>query len=278
MRASAFSEWAAAKAKMATAEANWRYAQGLPGENEIEIAEGNLVLAQAQYEDALREWERLKDGPDPDDIAAAEARIAAIEATVDLINLHAPFDGTITEIRSKSGDQIAPGAVSFRIDDFSHLLVDVEIPEIDINRLRVGMPARISFDAISEKEYEGIITQVAQVANITAGIVNFTVTLELTNADELVRPGMTAAVNIIVSEIEDVLVIPNRAVRLLDGQRVVYLLKPGETVPNPVNITIGSTSDLQSEVIEGNIKEGDVIVLNPPTEFMPQGGPFGGGF
>jgi HlyD family secretion protein len=89
---------------------------------------------------------------------------------------------------------------------------------------------------------------------------------------------MTAAVNIIVSEIEDVLVIPNRAVRLLDGQRVVYLLKPGETVPNPVNITIGSTSDLQSEVIEGNIKEGDVIVLNPPTEFMPQGGPFGGGF
>ena len=278
MRASAFSEWAAAKAKMATAEANWRYAQGLPGESEIEIAEGNLVLAQAQYEDALREWERLKDGPDPDDIAAAEARIAAIEATVDMINSRAPFDGTITEIRSKRGDQITPGAISFRIDDLSHLLVDVEIPEIDINSLKIGMPARISFDAIGEKEYEGIITQVAQVANITAGIVNFTVTLELTNPDDLVRPGMTAAVNIIVSEIEDVLVIPNRAVRLLDGQRVVYLLKSGETVPSPVNITIGSTSDLQSEIIEGNIKDGDVIVLNPPTEFMPQGGPFGGGF
>lgn len=278
MRASAFAEWAAAKAQMNRAEANWRYAQGLPSESEKEIADGNLVLAQAQYADALREWERLKDGPDPDDIAAAEARIAAIEATIDMINLHTPFDGTITEIRSKTGDQIAPGAVSFRIDDLSHLLVDVEIPEIDINSLKVGMPARISFDAINDKEYEGIITQVAQVANITAGIVNFTVTLELTNADELVRPGMTAAVNIVVSEIEDVLVIPNRAVRLLDGQRVVYILKPGELIPNPVNITIGSTSDLQSEVIAGSIKEGDVIVLNPPTEFMPQGGPFGGGF
>jgi HlyD family secretion protein len=67
-------------------------------------------------------------------------------------------------------------------------------------------------------------------------------------------------------------------VRLKNGQRVVYILKPGELVPNAVDITIGSTSDLQSEVIEGNIKEGDIIVLNPPTDMMPQGGPFGRGF
>jgi HlyD family secretion protein len=278
VRAGAFAEWAAAKTIAARAEANWRYTMGLPGEMEIEIADGNLVLAQAQYNDALREWERLKDGPDPDDIAAAEARIAAIEATIDLINLRAPFDGFLTEIRSKSGDQVAPGTISFRIDDLEHLLVDVEIPEVDINRISTGMIARISFDAINGKEYEGTITQVAQVANVTAGIVNFTVTLELNNADESVRPGMTAAVNIVINEIEDVLVIPNRAVRLRDGQRVVYVLKPGELLPAPVNITIGAISDLQSEIIAGDLKEGDVIVLNPPVEFSPQGGPFGGGF
>ncbi|MDO9086601.1 MAG: efflux RND transporter periplasmic adaptor subunit [Anaerolineaceae bacterium] len=278
VRAGAFAEWAAAKTIAARAEANWRYAQGLPGEMEIDIADGNLVLAQAQYNDALREWERLKDGPDPDDIAAAEARIAAIEATIDLSNLRAPFDGTLTEIRSKSGDQVAPGAISFRIDDLDHLLVDVEIPEVDINRVKTGMTTRISFDAITGNEYEGVITQVAQVANVTAGIVNFTVTIELTDADESVRPGMTAAVNIVINEIQDVLVIPNRAVRLRDGQRVVYILKPGELIPTPVEITIGATSDLQSEVIAGDLKLGDVIVLNPPTEFSPQGGPFGGGF
>jgi HlyD family secretion protein len=278
VRAGAFAEWAAAKTLAARAEANWRYAQGLPSEMEIDIADGNLVLAQAQYNDALREWERLKDGPDPDDKAAAEARIAAIEATIDLINLRAPFDGTLTEIRSKSGDQVAPGAISFRIDDLDHLLVDVEIPEVDINRVKTGMTTRISFDAITGNEYKGVITQVAQVANVTAGIVNFTVTIELTDADESVRPGMTAAVNIVINEIQDVLVIPNRAVRLRDGQRVVYILKPGDLLPTPVNITIGATSDLQSEVIAGDLKLGDVIVLNPPTEFSPQGGPFGGGF
>jgi len=156
--------------------------------------------------------------------------------------------------------------------------VDVEIPEVDINRVKTGMTTRISFDAITGNEYKGVITQVAQVANVTAGIVNFTVTIELTDADESVRPGMTAAVNIVINEIQDVLVIPNRAVRLRDGQRVVYILKPGDLLPTPVNITIGATSDLQSEVIAGDLKLGDVIVLNPPTEFSPQGGPFGGGF
>lgn len=276
-RASALAEWAAAKANAARAEANWRYAQGLPSQNEIDIAEGNLALAQAQYNDALREWERLKDGPDPDDIAAAEARIAALEATLDMKNLRAPFAGTITEIRSKVGDQVAPGTVSFRIDDLSRLLVDVEIPEIDINRIKEGMKARISFDAVNDKEYEGVVTQVAQVANITAGIVDFTITIELTDADESVRPGMTAAVNIVIEEIEDVVIIPNRAVRLLEGQRVVYVLKPGELVPSPVEITIGASSDLQSEVIEGDIEVGDTLVLNPPTEFNPpNGGPMGG--
>ncbi len=279
IRASAFAEWAAAKAQMDRAEANWRYAQGLPDAEEIAIADGNLALAQAQYDDAVREWDRLKDGPDPDDIDAAKARISAIEATLGLVDLQAPFDGTVTEVQSKIGDQVTPGTTSFRIDDLSHLLVDVEIPEIDINRLQVGMTANISFDAISDKEYEGVITQVAQVATISAGIVNFTVTLELTNPDKDVLPGMTAAVNIVVSEIENVLTIPNRAVRLLDGQRVVYVLDPGEMMPSPVDITIGSTSDLYSEVIEGTIKEGDVIVLNPPTDFTNSSrGPFGGGF
>ena len=279
MRASAFAEWAAAKAQMDRAEANWRYAQGLPDAEEIAIADGNLVLAQAQYDDALREWNRLKDGPDPDDIIAAKARIAAIEASLGMVDLRAPFNGTVTEIQSKVGDQITPGTISFRVDDFSHLLVDVEIPEIDINRLQVGMTAKISFDAINGKEYEGTITQVAQVANISAGIVNFTVTIELTNTDEEVLPGMTAAVNVVVSEIEDVLIIPNRAVRLLDGQRVVYILKPGEVMPTAVKVTIGSTSDLQSEVIGGDVKEGDVLVLNPPIDFMnsnPGNNPFGG--
>jgi HlyD family secretion protein len=103
------------------------------------------------------------------------------------------------------------------------------------------------------------------------------VTVELTDADELVKPGMTAAVTITVKEITAALLVPNRAVRVVDGQRVVYVLKEGQ--PVAVNIRLGATSDSYSEVVGGDLQEGDLIVLNPPsTSFGPgNGGPSGGG-
>lgn len=267
VRAAALSEWAAAKQVLARSEANYRYLLTDPDETEIAVADGNLALAQAEYEEALREWERLKDGPDPDDVKVAQVRIDSIEATIDSANLRAPFNSTITDILSKEGDQVNPGTVSFRIDDLSRLLVDVEISEIDINEIHVGLPVTITFDAIQGQEYQGSVVEVARVGTVVANVVNFTATIELENPDEKVLPGMTAAVNIVVDEVEDVLLVSNRAVRLKEGKRVVYVLRPGQVNPEAVEITIGATSDFQSEIIGGDIKVGDVIVLNPPMEF-----------
>jgi len=61
-------------------------------------------------------------------------------------------------------------------------------------------------------------------------------------------------------------------VRLKDGKRVVYILKDG--VPVAVEITLGASSDTNSEVLSGDLKEGDLIILNPPLEFESQGPPF----
>ncbi len=270
-RMNAYSRYLAAQRNLQRAQANLNYLQGLPDTLEIEKADANLAVAEANLKEAEREWERLKDGPDPDDIRAAEARIAAIEATLAQVRLRAPFNGTITEVNIKPGDQVNPGALAFRIDDLSHLLVDVQVPEIDINRIRVGQPARLTFDAIPGKEYNGKVVQVGQVGTAVAGVVNFTVTIELENADQAVRPGMTAAVNIVVDQIENALIIPNRAVRLRDGKRVVFLLKDGTATPVPV--TLGAISDAYSEVLDGEIKEGDAVILNPPAQIEANGPP-----
>ena len=109
--------------------------------------------------------------------------------------------------------------------------------------------------------------KVSQAGTIVGGVVNFTVTVELTNADELVKPGMTAAVNIVVKEINDAVLVPNRAVRLVDGNRVVYVT--GEDgMPEKVEIRLGASSDTMSVVVGGDLQEGDQIILNPPAEFQ----------
>ena len=93
------------------------------------------------------------------------------------------------------------GTVGFRVDDLSSLLVDVEISRSDINSIAVGQPVTLTFDAILGSEYHGEVVQVSQAGSVVQGVVNFTVTVEITDADEQVKPGMTAAVNITVKEL-----------------------------------------------------------------------------
>ena len=245
--------------------------KGLASAETIADADEDLALKEAQLNDARRRYERLKDGADPAEVSAAEARIAAAQSTLNLAFIAAPFDGTVTQAEPAVGDQASTGAVAFRVDDLSHLLVDVQVSEVDINTLSIGQTAALTFDAILGKEYHGEIAEVGQAGDNVQGVVNFTVTIELTDADELVKPGMTAAVNIVVQEVKDVVLVPNRAVRLVDAERVVFVLVNG--IPQQVKVELGSSSDTMSVLVGGDLKEGDEIILNPPSV---SGSPFGG--
>lgn len=245
--------------------------RGYASPETIAEADRDLALAEAKLEDARRELDRLMKGEESDAVNAARARVAAAESTLNLARLIAPFDGTITQASPKIGDQVVPGTVGFRVDDLSSLLVDVQVSEVDINSLAIGQNAILAFDAVLNREYHGKVVEVGQAGDTVGGVVSFTVTVELTDADEQVKPGMTAAVSVIVEEVQNTLLVPNRAVRLVDGERVVYVLKDG--IPQPVKITLGASSDTMSVLVEGDLNEGDLIVLNPPSF---TGGPFGG--
>ena len=261
----------------ALATVNWY--KGKPTANDVAEVDAKLAVAQAQFDDATREWNRLKDGPDPLDIAAAQARVDAIQATLNLAQITTPFAGTITRADPKIGDQVSPSTSAFRLDDLSHMLVDVQVSEVDINNVGPDQNVLLTFDANPGQEYQGKVVKVGQVGSPTQGAVNFVVTVELVDPDESVKPGMTAAVTINVEELDNVLLIPNRAVRFQEGKRVVYVLRNG--VPTPIDIQLGSTSDTYSEMVSSELKEGDEIILNPPTfTFGPGGGGggmFGGG-
>ena len=236
-----------------------------------------IALLEAQLSDAQDRYADIQDGPDSDDIAAAEARVAAAQATLDSAFISAPFDGVLSEVIVKPGDLVGPGSVAFKLDDLSRLFVDVEVSEVDINRIKVGQDVELFFDAVLAREYHGVVTEVALVGTTVQGVVSFKVTVELLDADAEVRPGMTAGVNLVVSKLEDVLQVPNRAVRVLEGERVVYIVDAATGLPKSVSILLGASSDTHSEVAGGDLKEGDEIVLNPPTDFSSffQGGPPG---
>ena len=254
------------------------------GADEIEMAilDANVSVATANLEATEREYERVKDGPDPEDVILAETRIAAAQATLDQATITAPFTGVITSVDILPGDLVTPSTLGFRIDHLQSLLVDVSVSEVDINQIDIGQPVTLEFDAILGKEYQGEVVEVSPVGVQQQGLVSFEVTIQLIDADEDVRPGLTAAVQIVVRQVKDALIIPNRAVRWVKGEQVVYLAADKDNITEAsleiVSVTLGASSDDFSELIDGEIKEGDLVILNPPSisifdEMEPGGGP-----
>jgi HlyD family secretion protein len=245
--------------------------RGYADETEKAKADEDLALKQGQLEDAQRAYDRLKDGPNAQDIAAAEAKVAAAQATLNQAMITAPFNGLLTDASVLAGDQVAAGKMAFQVDDLSHLLIDVDISKWTL----AFRSERIVNSMQAAQDYHGGAISVA--GSRRSGGANFKVTVELSDADELVKPGMTAAVLIQVRNVEDALLVPNRAVRVVDAKRVVYTLAEDGSL-TPVEVRLGATSDTHSEVVGGDLQEGDQVVLNPPAtaNFGPGNGPGNG--
>jgi HlyD family secretion protein len=277
-------ERAAAESALGAAQARARqlkwmldYYRGAPDANDIALAEGTLQVAKANLADAQRVYNQYKDGPKVTDIQLAQNRITMVQAAAKLAHLDAPFDGTVTNLDVAVGDMVAPGTFAMRIDNLSALYVDLQVSEVDINRIQIGQPSTLTFDAVSGQTYNGEVTDIGRAGTTVGGVVNFLVTVQLSNTDEKVKPGMTAGAVITISQLNNVLMVPSRAVRTVSGKRVVYVLDSKNALV-PVIIEIGSQADTMVEVTKGDLKEGDVVVINPPSNPLTnmQGGPGGG--
>lgn len=240
----------------------YNYLIGEATDLESSQAQADLALAERGLIDAQEELERLFAGPTEAEVSALEAHVAAALVTLNQAFVDAPFSGTITLVAAQVGDLVNAGDVAFQLDNLETLYVDVNINEMDISNVKAGQAATIRFDALKELEFEGQVVRVGLNGDASSGVVNYLVTVEVLAVDESIMTGMTAEVNIIVSESEAALLIPNEAVRLVDGVQVVYMM---DTVKGlqPVPIQLGSSSDTHSVVIKGKLTAGDLIVLNP---------------
>jgi HlyD family secretion protein len=198
-----------------------------------------------------------------DDIAAAEARVQALTNTINGSKIIAPFDGTITDIFAASGDHIANGDSAIQLDNLSTMVVDVTVSEVDINTVNVGDPASITFDAIPSKTYQGTVTQVGDSGTTSSGVVRFNVTVTLSDIDEQVKPGFSAVTTILTDQVNNVLLIPTAAIRTINNEKMVIVMRDG--VPTPVAVVLGPASDAFTALVSGDIQEGDLVVATIDT-------------
>ncbi len=265
-----------------TAQANLNYCLADYTEREIAEAELQVELAEARVSELQSDVAVLSEGPDPDQVTILETQLQVAQKRLESSQIEAPIDGVVTDLPMQVGDVVQIGARALQIDNLSQLYLDVQISEVDIALVGVGQKAELVFDAYFETTFTGEVLQIAPVGNALQGVVEYTVRIKLLDVDERIKPGMTAAVNIIVEEKEDVFIIPNNSIVMIDGQEHVYVRRNGGY--EAVAVTLGGYSDYYSEVREADIDEGELIVVNPPADisgerqFGPPGGsrgPFG---
>jgi len=209
-----------------------------------------------------------------EEIAAAKAAVQALKNTIATGSIIAPFDGTITEIDAVAGDLITSYSDSdnttaaLTISNLDNLMIEVQISEVDINKVAVGQKATVTFDAIANKEYTGYVSSISSSGEEDEnGVVQFSVWVKLEDADDQVKPGFTSVVSIVTAEVQDALLVPYDAIVSRDGSYMVVLVNGSSTTMVPVEV--GATSDLFAEITSGEIEEGDqVIIYSTDSEDM----------
>lgn len=243
----------------------------------------DIALAQAEVDDAREILEILKHGATDDELTIAQTNVTLAQAAVNQAHLTAPFDGTITDINAMTGDIVSSGKTAFRMDDLSKLFVDLTVSEYDYGQIKVGQPCEITFDAVSAKVYGGVVTRVGLVGAASQGVVNFPVTVQVTDPDAAIVPGLTASINIIVAQHDNVLLVPSAAVQTTGSQSMVVVLFEGQRITIPV--TVGLINDTMTEVAAEQLRAGDAVITNlsvakasnSSSSSRTQGGGFMGG-
>ena len=200
-------------------------------------------------------------GPSLLKLEQTQLAVQTAQQGLDTANIIAPFDGTITQSSAVPGQVVSNGAAAFRIDDLTNLVVTIQVVEIDVNSVKVGQPATITFNAIPNKTYDGKVIKVDLAAATGSNTVNFNVSVQLTNADAQVKPGMSANVTITTNQVTNALLIPSTSIFTdTNGQNYVYLVQNGSTLATPV--TVGAVSDTSSQITGSTLQSGDTIVLS----------------
>mgnify|MGYP001198383663 FL=1 len=250
------------------------YAAGAVSLQELETARTQLAADEAAYLKAEREWNKIRNGLQgaerrSQEVAYHRAREAVKLAEQNLTQFVVParIDGQVMAVEVSPGDVTKAGQHLVTIGDPRRLEVKVGIGEYDAARVKKGQEVLIEASAFPEKQFKGQVVEVSQRAfvnkNTQSQQVEIPVRIAVDSEQEGLLPGFTVKVKIITVPEKERLVVPYEAVVDKDGQKYVYVVSQGKA--KQAAVEIGLEGDLNIEITKG-IKEGDVVILNPPDD------------
>lgn len=191
-----------------------------------------------------------------------EQQLEDLQTSLDNCVVTAPIGGVVTSLAVKSGDTYVEGEI-MTIQNCEMFTVSAQIDEYDISELKEGMKVVIKTDATRDDELEGVVSFIAPTATASTGSstdATYEVTIDILTQDDRLKLGMTAKLNIIVDEIQDVMTVPYDAISTnASGDSVVYIVEggmPGMNRQSAQGDRTGAAGSQQNGTAAGGIEAG----------------------
>jgi HlyD family secretion protein len=226
------------------------------------VTQNDLTSSQALVTQAQDNLDKLLAGSDANTLdiaqnAVDQANVALQQAQLQLqqAQIVAPFDAVVTAVGITPGQSATSStAGAIQVADLHHLQIVVNMAEVDVTKVRVGQDAQITLDALPNAALTGKVSLIAPAGVLTQGVVNYPVTIDVTNPPASVKSGMTANLNVVIAQHSNVLMVPNRAVRTAAASvtsSASVTNRAGTTGSNPqgtsaITTTVGTTGTVPS--------------------------------
>ncbi|MFN3745871.1 MAG: efflux RND transporter periplasmic adaptor subunit [Hyphomicrobiaceae bacterium] len=299
---SARAKLASAKAKVLDAEATLTERK-LIYERKAALVTSS-VSSQQDLDSAKAAYDRAVAGVDiaKADVGMAEADIELNETNLIKSRIVSPINGIVLKRNVDPGQTVAStfqAPVLFTIaEDLTQMEVQVDVDEADVGKVREGQVGTFLVDAHPDRKFQARIRELRYGSEVVQGVVTYKAVLTTDNSDLLLRPGMTATAEIVVQQVTGALTVPNAALRyappapsatgqsggllyrlrLVPGpprfrpasqhedsgtDRRVWMLKDG--VPISVAVAVGVSDGTRTEILKGDIREGDGVIVDSRT-------------
>lgn len=254
--------------------------------NTIQNNKKAIVNADRSIEEKAQSLADLQAGADPLDIKSQELTIrqrqdALSDAREKLADysIKAPFDGVIAAVNVEKGDSVSSGvAIATLIT--KQQVAEISLNEVDAAKVKVGQKVTLTFDAVEGLNLTGQVAVVDAIGTVSQGVVTYKVEIGFDTQDERVKPGMSVSSSIITDSRQDVVMVPNSAIKTSNGLSYVEVISnpkaesgsqevTSDAAPQERQVEVGLANDSYTEILSG-LKEGDQVVTRTVSSATTQ--------
>jgi len=262
---------AVAKAQLEKDKANLTYAKLALGRAATLLP--TRAVSQDAYDSAKSTYDQAVAQITFDEatVQQRQASLDAAQVNLDYTDIMSPVDGTVVSRNVTMGQTVAASfqtpTLFLIATDLARMQVDANVSESDIGGIKLGNKATFTVDAYAKRTFEGTVSQVRQSPQTVQNVVTYDIVISVSNSDLTLMPGMTAASRIVVDQRDDVIRVPNQALRYVpkglagavkSDQAQIWISRDGQ--PASVPVVAGLDDDNFTEIVSGDVKPGDLVI------------------